>query len=44
MDSDFIEDWVKIGLPAKAKVTAEHGDKPFGDQCACCEKVQQPFL
>ncbi|KAL0331969.1 UNVERIFIED_CONTAM: Carbonic anhydrase, chloroplastic [Sesamum calycinum] len=36
--SDFIEDWVKICLPAKAKVLADHGDKPFGDQCAQCEK------
>ncbi|KAG6391820.1 hypothetical protein SASPL_149580 [Salvia splendens] len=36
--SDFIEDWVKIGLPAKAKVTAENGDTAFGDQCVLCEK------
>ncbi|PIN01391.1 putative carbonic anhydrase involved in protection against oxidative damage [Handroanthus impetiginosus] len=36
--TDFIEDWVKICLPAKAKVLAEHGDAPFGDQCAFCEK------
>ncbi|KAL0343999.1 UNVERIFIED_CONTAM: Carbonic anhydrase, chloroplastic [Sesamum angustifolium] len=36
--TDFIEDWVKICLPAKAKVLADHGDKPFGDQCAQCEK------
>nr|CCW28006.1 carbonic anhydrase [Petroselinum crispum] len=36
--TDFIEDWVKIGLPAKSKVLAEHGSKPFGDQCTCCEK------
>lgn len=38
--SDFIEDWVKICLPAKAKVLADHADKPFGDQCAQCEKVK----
>uniref|UniRef100_A0A5B7C1Z4 Carbonic anhydrase n=1 Tax=Davidia involucrata TaxID=16924 RepID=A0A5B7C1Z4_DAVIN len=36
--TDFIEDWVKIGLPAKAKVIAEHGDAPFPVQCAYCEK------
>ncbi|GFP99950.1 beta carbonic anhydrase 1 chloroplastic [Phtheirospermum japonicum] len=36
--TDFIEDWVKICLPAKTKVLAEHKDKPFGDQCALCEK------
>ncbi|PIN09074.1 putative carbonic anhydrase involved in protection against oxidative damage [Handroanthus impetiginosus] len=36
--TDFIEDWVKIALPAKAKVLAEHGDKPFAEQCAWCEK------
>ncbi|KAK4367457.1 hypothetical protein RND71_011249 [Anisodus tanguticus] len=34
----FIEDWVKIGLPAKAKVLAEHGDKDFAGQCTACEK------
>lgn len=36
--TDFIEDWVKICLPAKHKVLAEHGDKPFPEQCAHCEK------
>ncbi|CAA2973552.1 carbonic anhydrase, chloroplastic [Olea europaea subsp. europaea] len=36
--TDFIEDWVKIGLPAKAKVKAELGDAPFADQCGLCEK------
>ncbi|KAI3452430.1 hypothetical protein Pfo_030199 [Paulownia fortunei] len=36
--TDFIEDWVKICLPAKAKVLADHGSTPFGDQCALCEK------
>lgn len=36
--TDFIEDWVKIGLPAKSKVLAEHGDAPFPVQCAYCEK------
>ncbi|KAJ4729222.1 Carbonic anhydrase [Melia azedarach] len=36
--TDFIEDWVKIGLPAKSKVLAEHGDEPFPEQCTYCEK------
>ncbi|XP_031096308.1 carbonic anhydrase 2-like [Ipomoea triloba] len=36
--TDFIEDWVKICLPAKHKVISEHGDAPFGDQCVYCEK------
>ncbi|KAM7267463.1 hypothetical protein ACFE04_009629 [Oxalis oulophora] len=36
--TDFIEDWVKIGLPAKSKVLAEHGDVEFAGQCAHCEK------
>ncbi|NBH31823.1 carbonic anhydrase [Clostridiaceae bacterium] len=36
--TDFIEDWVKIALPAKNKVLAECADTPFGDQCATCEK------
>ncbi|XP_075474795.1 carbonic anhydrase-like [Primulina tabacum] len=35
---DFIEDWVKIYLPAKKKVIAECRGTPFGDQCALCEK------
>ncbi|KAL4353568.1 hypothetical protein GQ457_06G041390 [Hibiscus cannabinus] len=36
--TDFIEDWVKIGMPAKTKVLAEHGSEPLGAQCAHCEK------
>ncbi|KAL8471343.1 hypothetical protein ACS0TY_028220 [Phlomoides rotata] len=36
--TDFIEDWVKIALPAKNKVLAENGAVPFGDQCTVCEK------
>lgn len=36
--TDFIEDWVKIGLPAKAKVKAAHGNSPFPEQCYHCEK------
>ncbi|KAL4334986.1 hypothetical protein GQ457_07G001890 [Hibiscus cannabinus] len=36
--TDFIEDWVKIGIPAKTKVLAEHGSEPLGAQCVHCEK------
>ncbi|XP_076912741.1 carbonic anhydrase 1-like [Bidens hawaiensis] len=36
--TDFIEEWVKIGLPAKSKVIAEHGSKGLDDQCLSCEK------
>lgn len=39
MCSDFIDEWVKIGLPAKVKVQAEFGDLPLEDQCKHCEKV-----
>ncbi|KAF7135665.1 hypothetical protein RHSIM_Rhsim08G0171600 [Rhododendron simsii] len=40
---DFVHDWIKIGLPAKAKVMADHGDEPFDGQCRMCEKVT-PFV
>ncbi|NP_001304227.1 carbonic anhydrase, chloroplastic [Vigna radiata] len=36
--TDFIEEWVKIGLPAKAKVKTQHGDAPFAELCTHCEK------
>ncbi|XWS40742.1 hypothetical protein CRYUN_Cryun17cG0021600 [Craigia yunnanensis] len=36
--TDFIEDWVKIGMPAKTKVLAENRGEPMGVQCTCCEK------
>lgn len=36
--TDFIEDWVKIGLPAKAKVLSQNGSAPLGEQCGYCEK------
>ncbi|KAF3339072.1 Carbonic anhydrase [Carex littledalei] len=36
--TEFIEDWVKIGLPAKKKVQAEHGSKSLDEQCTLCEK------
>jgi len=35
---DFIDEWVKIGLPAKVKVQAEFGDLPLENQCKHCEK------
>ncbi|KAL5725144.1 carbonic anhydrase [Ranunculus cassubicifolius] len=34
----FIEDWIKIGLPAKAKVKAESGDLDIAEQIVKCEK------
>ena len=36
--TDFIEDWVSIGLPAKAKVLAEHGGADLPELCTHCEK------
>ncbi|VVB14513.1 unnamed protein product [Arabis nemorensis] len=36
--TDFIEDWVKICLPAKTKVLAENGKSALEDQCGRCEK------
>ncbi|KAK3164877.1 hypothetical protein QOZ80_1AG0026000 [Eleusine coracana subsp. coracana] len=34
----FVEDWVRIGCPAKEKVLAEHAEAPFADQCTLLEK------
>ncbi|KAL4568375.1 hypothetical protein LXL04_023986 [Taraxacum kok-saghyz] len=36
--TDFIEDWVKVCSPAKAKVVAECGGSSLDDQCVSCEK------
>ncbi|KAJ8458482.1 hypothetical protein OPV22_031408 [Ensete ventricosum] len=36
--TDFIEDWVKICLPARDKVKAEHAALSFEEQCTECEK------
>ena len=36
--SDFIEDWVKICLPAKSKVKSEYGHLDFAEQCTNLEK------
>jgi hypothetical protein len=44
MCSDFIEDWVKIGLPAKAKVKAEFSNAGLPELCGHCEKVKTPLL
>ncbi|CAN6483688.1 unnamed protein product [Victoria cruziana] len=35
--SDFIEDWVKICLPAKNKVKSTYGHLSFEEQCSKCE-------
>lgn len=35
---------MKIGLPAKAKVKATHGDAPFGELCTHCEKVYYIYI
>nr|ABC41657.1 carbonic anhydrase 2 [Flaveria pringlei] len=36
--SDFIEQWVKIGLPAKSKVKADCSNLEYSDLCTKCEK------
>ncbi|CAL9122210.1 unnamed protein product [Musa textilis] len=36
--TDFIEDWVKICLPARDKVKANYSSLPFEEQCTQCEK------
>ncbi|KAJ0985847.1 hypothetical protein J5N97_004203 [Dioscorea zingiberensis] len=36
--TDFIEDWVKIGWPAREKVKSSFADLPFPEQCTKCEK------
>ncbi|CAL0319993.1 unnamed protein product [Lupinus luteus] len=35
---DFIDDWLKIALPAKVKVQEEHPHADFEKQCQYCEK------
>ena len=38
--SDFIDEWVKIGLPAKAKVIANGlGGDDIDEQCEACARV-----
>ncbi|ONM39910.1 carbonic anhydrase3 [Zea mays] len=34
----FVENWVKIGFPAKIKVKKDHASVPFDDQCSILEK------
>ncbi|VAH77807.1 unnamed protein product [Triticum turgidum subsp. durum] len=36
--SHFVEDWVRIGFPAKKKVQTECASMPFDDQCTVLEK------
>ncbi|KAL7261105.1 hypothetical protein ACSBR1_006702 [Camellia fascicularis] len=36
--TDFIENWVKICLPARAKVKADYSSLDFTEQCTNCEK------
>ncbi|XP_043704952.1 carbonic anhydrase 2-like [Telopea speciosissima] len=36
--SNFVEEWVRIGIPAKEKVIAEHGHLDLDTQCRYCEK------
>ncbi|KAK8607248.1 hypothetical protein V6N13_052991 [Hibiscus sabdariffa] len=36
--TDFIEDWVEIGMPARNKVKAQNQGESFGLQCTYCEK------
>jgi hypothetical protein len=38
--SHFVENWVKIGFPAKIKVKKDHASVPFDDQCSILEKVR----
>ncbi|KAG0538637.1 hypothetical protein BDA96_03G253900 [Sorghum bicolor] len=36
----FVEEWVRIGGPAKTKVKTDHASVPFEDQCSILEKVR----
>ncbi|XP_021901230.1 carbonic anhydrase 2-like [Carica papaya] len=36
--NDFLDDWVKIALPAKTKVEKEFGDLPKEEQIKICER------
>ncbi|KAI9121328.1 hypothetical protein K1719_008361 [Acacia pycnantha] len=36
--TEFIEDWVKLGLPAKSKVKSAHAGASFQELCSHCEK------
>ncbi|KAJ4824501.1 hypothetical protein Tsubulata_031580 [Turnera subulata] len=36
--TDFVQQWVKIGWPAREKVLRENGDLCFKEQCKLCER------
>ncbi|WP_411025826.1 carbonic anhydrase, partial [Salmonella sp. s57402] len=38
LPTDFVHDWIKIGLPAKRQVLMDFPDKPFEEQCQICER------
>uniref|UniRef100_M8CAA0 Carbonic anhydrase n=1 Tax=Aegilops tauschii TaxID=37682 RepID=M8CAA0_AEGTA len=40
----FVEDWVRIGFPARKKVKAKCSQRPFEDQCGVLEKIFRTFL
>jgi hypothetical protein len=39
--SHFVEDWVRIGYPAKKKVQTECKALPFDEQCSVLERVSR---
>jgi hypothetical protein len=42
--SHFVEDWVRIGFPAKMKVKSECSELCFEEQCAVLEKVNHHMM
>ncbi|GLU20711.1 hypothetical protein SLE2022_368950 [Rubroshorea leprosula] len=36
--SDFIDNWIRIGLPAKEEVQEKYWNLPLDEQCMKCEK------
>lgn len=44
MYSDFIDEWLKIGIPAKAKVKATSSHLTPEEQLVECEKVGLPGI
>ena len=42
--SHFVEDWVRIGYPAKKKVQTECASLSVDDQCYALEKVHTTYL
>lgn len=43
MCSDFVDDWMRIALPAKAKVKAKYSHLPIEEQKAICERVTEIY-